>query len=128
MSRGSYYGLDRTTFGVTSGRIELATRFSLEPSASINWFHDTLGSPTTRVLRSRVTYTFTPRMFVSALLQYNSATDVFGTNLRWRWEYSPGSELFVVYTDDHNTELPTGRLSTLQDRGLVVKLNRLVRF
>jgi len=39
-------------------------------------------------------------MFASALVQYNSSGDVFGTNLRFRWEYRPGSELFIVYTDE----------------------------
>ncbi len=27
-----------------------------------------------------------------------------GSNLRLRWEYLPGSELFVVDTDDYDTE------------------------
>ena len=38
-------------------------------------------------------------MFVSALLQYNSSNDSLSTNLRLRWEYRPGSELFVVYNE-----------------------------
>ncbi len=42
-------------------------------------------------------------MFFSGLLQYHSAGESFGSNLRLRWEYSPGSELFVVYTDDDVT-------------------------
>ena len=43
-------------------------------------------------------------MFVSGIVQYNSAGTSFGSNVRFRWEYRPGSELFVVYTDDYNTE------------------------
>ena len=42
-------------------------------------------------------------MFVSALVQYNSSTNLVSTNARLRWEYQPGSELFVVYNDDRNT-------------------------
>ena len=42
-------------------------------------------------------------MFASALLQYNSSSDSLSANLRLRWEYSPGSELFVVYNEDRNT-------------------------
>jgi hypothetical protein len=75
----------------------------------------------------RVNYTFTPRMFLSGLLQYNSSNETFSTNLRLRWEYQPGSELFVVYTEDRDTDV-LGRLSRLANRGLVVKVNRLVRF
>ena len=45
----------------------------------------------------------TPRMFVAALVQHASSSHSLTTNLRFRWEYQPGSELFVVYTDGHDT-------------------------
>ena len=45
-------------------------------------------------------------MFVSGIVQYNSTNASVGSNLRLRWEYAPGSELFVVYTDDYNSETP----------------------
>ena len=43
-------------------------------------------------------------MYVSGIVQYNSTSTSVGTNVRFRWEYRPGSELFVVYTDDYNTD------------------------
>ena len=49
------------------------------------------------------------------------------TNLRFRWEYQPGSELFVVYTEGRNTLPPTGS-TALETRGFVIKINRLLRF
>ena len=54
----------------------------------------------------------------------------FGSNLRLRWEYSPGSELFVVYTDDRDVTggLRPDRGWDLRNRGFVVKFNRLFRF
>ena len=68
-------------------------------------------------------------MFFSGLIQYNSATDIISNNLRLRWEYSPGSELFVVYTESQDTDpLRPNRFSELQNRGFVVKVNRLLRF
>ena len=78
---------------------------------------------------TRVNYAFNPRMFFSGLIQYNSAADAVSSNLRFRWEYSPGSELFVVYTEDRGvaTLLPD-RLAGLRSRGFVVKFNRLFRF
>ena len=45
----------------------------------------------------------TPLMFVSALMQYNSGINAVSTNARFRWEYRPGSELFVVYNEERNT-------------------------
>ena len=56
-----------------------------------------------RCARTRVDYGFSPLMFASALLQYSSADRAFSSNLRFRWEYRPGSELFVVYTDERDT-------------------------
>ena len=47
-------------------------------------------------------------------------------NARMRWEYSPGSELFVVYTEGRDTSIPN--VAALQNRGLVVKINKLLRF
>jgi hypothetical protein len=69
----------------------------------------------------------TPRMFVSALVQYASSTNSLSTNFRFRWEYQPGSEIFVVYTDGRDTAALLGR-PTLQNRGIVIKANRLFRF
>ena len=66
-------------------------------------------------------------MFASALLQFSSVDRTFGTNLRYRWEYQPGSEIFLVYTDEHDTSSARGLL-TLRNRAFVVKVNRLFRF
>jgi hypothetical protein len=68
----------------------------------------------------------TPRMFVSALLQYSSTTTSLSASVRFRWEYLPGSELFVVYTEGRDT-LPVRRID-LENRGFVVKINRFLRF
>ena len=65
-------------------------------------------------------------MFASALLQYSSTDHVFSSNLRFRWEYLPGSELFVVYTDERDTLKPG--YPDLKNRAFVVKINRLFRF
>ena len=65
-------------------------------------------------------------MFVSALTQYNSTTHTVSTNARFRWEYLPGSELFVVYNEERNT-LVQDR-SSLSGRSFIVKMNRLFRF
>jgi hypothetical protein len=59
-------------------------------------------------------------------VQFNSTTDAVSVNLRLRWEYRPGSELFVVYNEDRNT-LATG-FPGLNTRSFIVKVNRLVRF
>jgi hypothetical protein len=69
----------------------------------------------------------TPRMLLSALTQYNSTTSQLATNMRFRWEYQPGSDLYVVYGDARDT-LSESRLPTLATRSFVVKFTRLFRF
>ena len=125
---GEYFNGDIRSVGFTRGRLELTPQLSIEPTLSVNWIDTPQGSFRTDLIVSRVTYTFTPRMFFSGLIQYNSSTDTISTNLRLRWEYSPGSELFVVYAEDRNTDpLRPDRFSQLRNRGLVVKVNRLFR-
>ena len=68
----------------------------------------------------------TPRMFASALLQYNSSANTVGSNVRLRWEYRPGSELFVVYNEQRDALTPA--FPALLNRAVVVKVNRLFRF
>jgi len=59
-------------------------------------------------------------------VQYQARTSSVTTNARFRWEYLPGSELFVVYSDGRTT-LNTGFPET-QNRSLVVKATRLFRW
>ena len=132
---GSFYnGTKRSVqFGIGGGsrgaRLELTPQLSVEPNFSINWIDLPEGRFTTQLVTTRTTYTVTPLMFVSALLQYNSSNDSLSTNLRLRWEYSPGSELFVVYNENRDTDpLRPNRFSEFRNRAFVVKVTRLFRF
>jgi hypothetical protein len=123
---GTFYNGHKTTVGISRGRLNLTSQLSVEPSFSVNWVDLVEGSFTTRLVGSRVTYTMTPRMFASALLQYNSGTNAVSTNVRLRWEYRPGSELFVVFNEERDTL--ARRFPTLANRALIFKINRLFRF
>ena len=126
---GGYFNGSIRSVEFRQGRMEVTERLSLEPSASVNWIDSPQGSFRTDLVVTRVSYSFTPRMFFSGLVQYNSSTHTVSNNLRLRWEYSPGSELFVVYTEDRETDpLRPDRFSELRNRGFVVKMNRLFRF
>ena len=126
---GEYFSGTIRSMGFSRGRLALTPQLSVEPTLSVNWIDTPQGSFRTDLVVSRVTYTFTPRMFFSGLIQYNSATATISNNLRVRWEYSPGSELFVVYTEEQSTDpLRPNRFSELRNRGFVVKVNRLFRF
>jgi hypothetical protein len=131
-SRGGFYGGTLTGVSVTQGRLEVRPQLSVEPSLELNWIdlpdlQTSEGQFNQHVVRTRVTYSLSPRAFVSGLLQYSTSSDTFGVNVRLRWEWAPGSELFVVYTERRDTDL-LDRWSELAGRSLVVKATRLVRF
>ncbi|MEE2790344.1 MAG: DUF5916 domain-containing protein [Acidobacteriota bacterium] len=126
VDHGGFFGGERTGLGYTFGRVNLSPQLSVEPSLSFNRIDLPQGDFSTELVSVRTTYTLTPRMFVAGLVQYNSTFDSLGTNLRFRWEYQPGSELFVVYTDERDTLNP--RWSFVENRAFVVKATRLFRF
>ena len=130
LRRGDYFGGGLTSLELSQGRIGLLPQMSVEPIVSFNWIDTPFGTFQSNLAVTRVNYAFNPRMFFSGLLQYNSADDSFSSNLRLRWEYSPGSELFVVYTDDRDITngFRPDRGFDLRNRGFVVKFNRLFRF
>jgi hypothetical protein len=109
------------------GRVELTKQFTLEPTISVNWVDLAEGEFTTTLVRLRTDYMFTPRAFLGALLQYNSSNDSLSSNIRFRWEYQPGSDIFVVYSDGRDTTFGGG-YPQLENRSLVFKITRLFRF
>ena len=133
---GEYYNgtirsLTLGSGGMTPARVSMNRHLSLEPTFSITRIELPDASFTTRLARTRIDYAFTPLMFASGLLQYSSADRAFSTNVRFRWEYAPGSELFLVYTDERDTGddgLSPTAVRGLKNRAFVVKVNRLLRF
>ena len=126
LERGTFYNGDKTSLTFARGRVKVSGRMSLEPTYSVNRVSLDQGRFTTQLAGTRVTYTFTPLMFTSALLQYNSSQNTVSVNARLRWEYQPGSELFVVYNEERDT-LSTSFPGTM-NRALIVKINKLFRF
>ena len=123
---GQFYNgtLSAVSFG--TGRFAIRSNWSLEPTVTVNHVSLPTGTFTNTVLVARTDYGFTPRRFISGLLQYSSSTHVLSSNVRFRWEYRPGSELFVVYTDERDTLKPG--YPDLRNRAFVVKATRLLRF
>ena len=122
---GTFYSGHKTSFSAARGRVPITNQLSVEPTYSFNKVTLDEGRFTTHLLGSRVTYSVTPLMFVSALIQYNSGIDAVSTNARFRWEYRPGSELFVVYNEERNTL--TRSFPGINSRAFIVKINRLFR-
>ena len=124
-SRGTFYNGTRSEIGF-NGRVDMTSQFSLEPRVTLDWIDLAAGRFTTRLVGSRLNFTISTRMAFSALIQYNSTNATLSSNARFRWEYKPGSDLFVVYSDGRDTA-GTG-FPSLQNRAFVVKMTRLFRF
>ncbi len=62
-------------------------------------------------------------MTLRAISQYNSSTDQFGTSVRFRYEYRPGSDIYVVY--DEVRRDATG-LPLFRERQLILKFTHLL--
>jgi hypothetical protein len=132
LQAGNFYHGSLASIGYSAARVSVLKQFSFEPTISINRIATPGSTVTTRLYRTRADYGFSPLMFASALLQYTSSDRAFSSNLRFRWEYRPGSELFVVYTDERDMTDARFALATqvlgLKNRAFVVKINRLLRF
>ena len=107
-----------------NGRITLPG-FALEPGLSLNWVNLPWGDFTAQLVSSRFIYTPSARMVVTGLVQVNPSADTVSSSVRFRWEYRPGSELFVVYSDGRST---LGSGPGLLNRSLALKITRLMRF
>jgi len=130
--RGTFYTGEITSVRLDRARIEILPQLSVEPSIEFNWIdlpdqQAFAGEFNQHVARTRVTYSLTPRTFLSGLVQYNSGTGRVSGNFRFRWEWAPGSEFFLVFTEERNTDI-LDRWSAPLNRGLVIKVNRLFRF
>ena len=123
---GDFWSGTNSAIGISGGSIELSQQLSVEPSYSFNEVKLPEGNFRTELGRFRVTYTISPRMYFSGLVQYNSTQNSLSSNLRFRWQWSPGSELFIVYSDDRDTN-PFDRPDSfeLRNQGWAIKINKL---
>jgi hypothetical protein len=123
---GSFYG-GSIVEGSYKGRVDVAGRVTFEPNLVVNRI-DVPSEPAPfwlNVFGLRATYPFSPRASVSALAQYGTEDGHFGVSARLRWEYRPGSDLFVVFSEGRATTQPG---SPMLNRSIAVKLTRLFRF
>jgi len=81
------------------------------------------GTARTDLVGTRLVYGFTSRVFLNAFVQYNSTTREVSSNIRFKFNYRPLSDFFIVYNDRRDTlnGLPI-------DRTLIVKFTRLLSF
>ena len=71
------------------------------------------------LVRLRLSYSFSTRLYVQALVQYNSLIDNWSTNLRFGWLQAANSGLYVVYNENRDPRSGVG--VGLRDRSFTIK-------
>ena len=110
---GGRFGGDRVSLEPTL-HYRIGETFSSELSYNYNDLDLPVpgGQFKANLARLRLSYSFTPKILLQALVQYNELDDILGTNLRFSWLQSANSGLFIVYNEVDEQGiggLPAGR-------------------
>ncbi|MFC1564971.1 hypothetical protein ACFL6G_08555 [candidate division KSB1 bacterium] len=129
-SMGKYYTGDKK-----GGEVELNLKAFGRLIGELRYNYDQINLPEgrfhTAIVSSRVSYTFSPDMFVRAFLQWyddkllNDGKNLFSANVIFRYIYKPGSDLYLVFNQE-NLMGGTGS-DILQNRAIIAKLNYFFR-
>ena len=126
VATGTFYEGHKQEVTFSVGRVKLSTRLNIEPGITLDWVDLPQGRFTTNLITARGIFTPSARSLISSLLQYNQTDHTLSSSVRLRWEYTGGSELFVVYSDGR--ALSAASVPGLLNRSVAIKITRLVRF
>jgi hypothetical protein len=106
-------------------RVRVGENFNTDVAWDRNDVDLPYGSFVTNLGRTRVSYSFSPRVFVQGLVQYNDRDNNWSTNLRFGWLQQANAGMFIVYTDSHFIDDEFGLGPRVPNRSLVVKVSRI---
>jgi hypothetical protein len=119
LETGEYWSGDRRA--VTGG---MRVRLNEHVAASVNLTRNVIelpqGSFTADLARFRLDWSFTPRMFLNAFVQYNGEADSWLSNIRFNLIHRPLSDIYVVWNE---TRQPGDTR-----RALMLKYTHLIAF
>jgi hypothetical protein len=98
VTAGGFFGGERLAVNPTV-RMRAGDALTTEINYQRNDITLPWGEFTTNLVRTRVSYSFSPRIFTQALIQYNDRADLWSMNFRFGWLQAANTGLFVVYTD-----------------------------
>jgi hypothetical protein len=120
---GGFFSGDRVNLSPTF-RGRLGDTLTTELAYVRNDVHLPEGDFATNLGRLRVSYSFSTRMFLQGLVQYNDRADLWSMNFRFGWLQAANTGLFIVYNDTRYLydliEQPERT-----DRSLVIKFSRM---
>jgi hypothetical protein len=125
VTRAQFYDGTRVQVSAAAG-VRASSQFAAELQYTRNDVRMPWGDFLVNQSTLRVDYTFSPRMTVRSLTQYNSATNELSNNVRFNFIYRPGSDIYVVYNDLSQTGLPADVFGR-KDRQVVLKMTYLLQ-
>ncbi len=119
---GGYYSGTKGSFRAALNFLPL-TRLLVET----NYTHNRISLPgkppyKTNTVNARVSYPFTANLFVKGFFQYNDERHLTGLNLLFWCIYRPGSDLYVVFNQGWDTDLPVPPTTRVRNRSVAIKL------
>lgn len=122
LSRGDFYDGTKKSV-VFSGRLLVKPHWATSFDYQANRVDLKAGSFDADLYGLRFNYSFNPKMFLDAFIQYNTTTGRILTNLRFNLEHHPLSNLSLVLTEDR-----AAGLSPDFSRAFIVKYTHLLQF
>ena len=114
---GGFFGGKRYNNSITLG-VRLGDKFNSEFILNRNDVNLPYGNFKTNIVRSRLSYSFTPRIYVQSLVQYNSVADAWSANFRFGWLQQANTGLFLVLNTTTIKDSP-------YTRSIVLKYSRM---
>ena len=69
------------------------------------------------LISPRFDLTFSKKIFFTTFIQYNTQVENININARFQYRFKPMSDLFIVYTDNYNSNI-----FGIKNRAVVLKL------
>ncbi len=118
---GGYYGGDKLTYRLGLNLQPLETLL-----VEANYNRNSIQFPlveryVTNTISTRVSYSFSPELFVKTFIQYNSAREIASFNVLLWYIYRPGSDLYIVYNQGWDTNLPGPHPTQVSNKSFTVK-------
>ena len=100
---GGFFGGHRQNVDLTIGN-RFGNRFTSEIISKYNDVHLPGGNFISHLIKTRLTYAFSPKIYIQFLVQYNNQSDEWSINSRFIWQKSAATGLYLVFnqTQDYD--------------------------
>ena len=119
---GKFYDGHRRNYAFGPS-VRLNEHFNASFNLQINDISLSSGEFVTKLLSTRVNYNFNTKMFANALVQYNTDSRQWTSNVRFNIIHRPLSDVFLVYNERRDD-----RTGLMLSRAVIAKMTYMVAF